>query len=393
MSNISQPAEQITIWDAVASYVRQQLLLHKGVRIPTLGYFDVVPTQMQVGTKTVTLHKPIFCLSRVLRDIHNLTDNRDDLSDNKVLEPVKYAEVAADADVSRRKVEICILGTTSLLSQCLGKGKSIALVLRDIGLLLIEDKKVEMRFYYDFLEGICGKRNLRMAALSTPWLLDTVVSPMVPVASLTRSGCVIIFPEFELQLALKSRSKQPLKVMRHALGEGMWRKEEDVPPAGQDAKAGSPGSSSAAGQPEEPRGRAWANMGTTRRVGRLPDISGARSQKTTTRSQPRSQLAGKGQAQAAKEQRRKRKRGEATSSVGSKPNGKTSASVMPEAWVPEELVCSAPAPPPTRAKAAQRQQSRPGRFWMEQRDARRGAAAEYVFTTPYAMVLTSRNPR
>ncbi|XP_027639402.2 coiled-coil domain-containing protein 81-like [Falco peregrinus] len=305
----------------------------------------MVPTRL-LGTKTVTLHKPVFCLSRVLRDIHNLMDNRDDLSDNKVLEPVKYIKVATDANVSRRKVEICILGTTSLLSQCLGKGKNVALVLRDIGLLLIEDRKVEMRFYYDFLEGIYGKRNLRMAALSAPWLLDTVVSPMVPAASLTRSGCVIIFPEFELQLALKSQSKQPLKVMRHALGEGMWKKEEDLPPAGQAAKAGPPGSSSVADRPEEPGGRAWAKMGTKHRVGQLLEIRGARSQKTTMRSQPESKLAGKGQAQAAKRQRRKRKGGETTSSIGSKSNAKTSTSVKPEVWVPEELVCSAPAPPP-----------------------------------------------
>ncbi|XP_056195385.1 coiled-coil domain-containing protein 81-like isoform X2 [Falco biarmicus] len=157
--------EQTAIWDAVASYIQQQLLLHKGVRIPTLGSFDVVPAQKQVGTEIVTIQRPVFRLSRTLRDIHNLMDNEDDLSDNKVLAPVKYAKVATDAHVSRCKVEGCILGTMSLLSHCLAKGKSIALVLRDVGVLLIEDRMVQMRFYYDFLEEISGKTNLRMAAL------------------------------------------------------------------------------------------------------------------------------------------------------------------------------------------------------------------------------------
>lgn len=88
---------------------------------------------------------------------------------------MKYAKVATDAHVSRCKVEGCILGTMSLLSHCLAKGKSIALVLRDVGVLLIEDRMVQMRFYYDFLEEVSGKTNLRMAAfivsvLDSLWL-------------------------------------------------------------------------------------------------------------------------------------------------------------------------------------------------------------------------------
>lgn len=54
--------------------------LLQGVRIPTLGSFDVVPAQKQVGTETVTIQRPVFRLSRTLRDIHNLMENEDDLS-------------------------------------------------------------------------------------------------------------------------------------------------------------------------------------------------------------------------------------------------------------------------------------------------------------------------
>ncbi|NXU30032.1 CCD81 protein, partial [Thalassarche chlororhynchos] len=96
--------------------------LLQGVRIPTLGSFDVVPTQTQVGDETVTIKRPVFRLARNLGGVHNLMDNKDNLPGNKVLEPLKYAKVAVDASVSRRKVEGCILGTTSLLSHCLGKG-------------------------------------------------------------------------------------------------------------------------------------------------------------------------------------------------------------------------------------------------------------------------------
>ncbi|NXX57601.1 CCD81 protein, partial [Scopus umbretta] len=113
---------------------------------------------------------------------------------NKVLEPLKYAKVATDASVSRRKVEACILGVTSLLSHCLGKGENTALVLRDVGVLLIEGKRVQMQFYSDFLERITGRSLLEEAPFKVPQLLDMGLSQMVPIASLTFTGCVIVFP-------------------------------------------------------------------------------------------------------------------------------------------------------------------------------------------------------
>ena len=87
---------------------------------------------------------------------------------------MKYAKVAVDAAVSVRKVEDCIQGTTSLLSHCLGKGENVALVLRDVGVLLIEDMRVQMKFFYSFLERMSGKENLekavsKVSVLACPW--------------------------------------------------------------------------------------------------------------------------------------------------------------------------------------------------------------------------------
>ncbi|NWX22183.1 CCD81 protein, partial [Aegotheles bennettii] len=113
---------------------------------------------------------------------------------NKELEPLKYSKVATKVLVSRKKVESCIQGTTSLLCHCLQKGENVALVLKDLGVLLIEGKKVQMKFYHRFLERLSGKENLEKAFVQIPQLLDMVVSPVVPVASLTFSGRVIVFP-------------------------------------------------------------------------------------------------------------------------------------------------------------------------------------------------------
>ncbi|NWS50884.1 CCD81 protein, partial [Probosciger aterrimus] len=106
--------------------------LLQGVRIPTLGSFDVVSTRIQIGNRPVTLRRPAFRVAWSLGSAHNLMDNGD-LPGDKELEPLHYSKVATAARVSRRKARCCILGTTSLLSRCLGKGWNVALILRDVG--------------------------------------------------------------------------------------------------------------------------------------------------------------------------------------------------------------------------------------------------------------------
>ncbi|XP_041256952.1 coiled-coil domain-containing protein 81 [Onychostruthus taczanowskii] len=202
--------ERKAVWDAVASNIQQQLLLHKGIRIPTLGSFDVVHTETLVGNKTVILQRPVFHLARNLGGVQNL-ENKDDLAGGKQLEPLKYAKVATQASVSRKKVECCILGTMSLLHHCLEKGMSVAFVLRDVGVLLIEGSMVLMRFYLDFLEKVTGERIQDRATLKALQQLDIVVSRVVPVASLSFSGHVIIFPKkLPVISGAAARRKQPV---------------------------------------------------------------------------------------------------------------------------------------------------------------------------------------
>ncbi|NXM27604.1 CCD81 protein, partial [Oxyruncus cristatus] len=113
---------------------------------------------------------------------------------DKQLEPLKYAEVAVQASVSRRKAESCILGTTSLLYHCLAKGESVAFILSDVGVLLIEGRKAHMRFYPDFLEKMTGKKIQDRATFKVLQQLDLVVSREVPVASLAFTSRVVVFP-------------------------------------------------------------------------------------------------------------------------------------------------------------------------------------------------------
>lgn len=50
------------------------------------------------------------------------------------------------------------------------KGVSVAFVLRDVGVLLIEGSTVQMRFYLDFLEKVTGERIQDRATLKVSFL-------------------------------------------------------------------------------------------------------------------------------------------------------------------------------------------------------------------------------
>ncbi|KAM6369981.1 uncharacterized protein J5M81_013732 [Pluvialis apricaria] len=138
----------------------------------------------------------------------------------------------------------------SLLSHCLRKGENIALILKEVGVLLIEGTKVRMKFYHDFLARLSGKENLEKVVFKVPHLLDVIVSPVVPVASLSFSGRVIIFPEFVMECVPKPPPRALLKTSRQVPGEDNQMRKESSPPLQQDGKGkAAPGSSPWDGQP------------------------------------------------------------------------------------------------------------------------------------------------
>ncbi|POI28639.1 hypothetical protein CIB84_007613 [Bambusicola thoracicus] len=219
--------ERVAVWDAVAIYVQQQLLLRKGVRIPSLGSFDVVCKWFKAKGETVIVQWPEFRLARNLVEKHNLVYDKEYLPGYKEVEPLKCAEVAAAASVSWQTGEACIYGTTSLISHCLMKGENIAFVLKDIGVLLIDGTRVQMKYYRDFLKRICGEEDLKRALSKVTWLKDMVVSRAAVLASLTFSGRVIVFPKFQQEIVPKPPPRKPREASKSPCH--LWTRARKLP--------------------------------------------------------------------------------------------------------------------------------------------------------------------
>ncbi|XP_027556918.1 uncharacterized protein LOC113976176 [Neopelma chrysocephalum] len=298
-------------------------LLLQGIRVPTLGSFDVVHTEIPVGDRTVTLQRPVFYLARNLGGVSNLMDNNVDLTGDKPLEPLKHAEVAAEASVSRRKAESCILGTTSLLYHCLAKGVSAAFVLRDVGVLLIEGRRAHMRFYPDFLEKMIGKKIQDRATLKVLQQLDLVVSREVPVASLAFSSRVLVFPEFE-PAGLPLSLLRDLRTWRHGPGGDRGRQTETLPPVGRGTEGRFPGLAVPAGSTTKADKQPWhegeMEMKDSSGVRKLPEIPGAAAagKKQSGTDQAKGKPAPKGQGS-------KQSHGEATTTQRGRAGGEGEA--------------------------------------------------------------------
>lgn len=88
---------------------------------------------------------------------------------HKQAEPLKYARIASDISVPRKRVQACIEETVHLFCRCLESGKNVAFVLKHIGMLVIQGSNVKMRFYRDLLQRLNGTAQLVAASLRVPF--------------------------------------------------------------------------------------------------------------------------------------------------------------------------------------------------------------------------------
>ncbi|PKU38476.1 hypothetical protein llap_11209 [Limosa lapponica baueri] len=133
--------------------------------------------------------------------------------------------IASDNAASESTVQLCIQRTTRLFHACLENRKNVALVWRDVDMLIIQRKDIKMTFYIDFLKRLNGTEKMLQAVLEMPQMRDLVVSCQDTAASQTSSGRVIILPGCKLETVPNMPSgKAGLTGHVKAPPEQRWRK-------------------------------------------------------------------------------------------------------------------------------------------------------------------------
>ncbi|KAM6032577.1 uncharacterized protein LJ206_002286 [Theristicus caerulescens] len=197
-------SEFAKIWASASWYLSQQLALHQAVRIPGLGTFAVVRERVASQEQDlVVVERPVFHLAKAIAQDHDLRYGYVDIPGHQHFEQLPYARIASDNAVSEGTVQLCMERTMYLFRACLENRKNVAVVWRDVGMLIIQGRDVKMSFYTDFLKRLNGTDKALQAVLEMPEMRDSVISRHDTAAAQTSSGCVIVLPGYKLETVPK----------------------------------------------------------------------------------------------------------------------------------------------------------------------------------------------
>ncbi|KAM5245952.1 coiled-coil domain-containing protein 81 [Ctenodactylus gundi] len=187
--------EVSAIWGNVSEFVERQLTQHKGVQIPGLGTFTFTRQQLEMGNKVILMQRPVFIMAEKLLQIHGLNQNKVYSPGDIPVVPLNFIMVSLESPFNRDTVEGCVKETLLFLSRSISTRKNVEFTFKGVGVLVIKDSKVKMRFYKDFLSAVDGSGALMKALANRPGTVDSVLSTRE--ALMRRPGSTLVFPRIE----------------------------------------------------------------------------------------------------------------------------------------------------------------------------------------------------
>uniref|UniRef100_A0A8C8ZA52 Coiled-coil domain containing 81 n=1 Tax=Prolemur simus TaxID=1328070 RepID=A0A8C8ZA52_PROSS len=218
MPSLSQ-GEVATIWENVSEFVERQLTLHKGVHIPGFGTFTFTRQKIDVGNKFILIQRPVFIMTEKLVQIHGLKQNKVYTPGDIPVVPLNFVMISLESPFNRDVVEGCVKETLLFLSRSISTKQNVEFMFKGIGVLMIKDGKVKMRFYKDFLCAMDGSGALAKALANRPGTVDSVLS--CGEASGKRPRSVLAFPRIELK---ETENKPPMETIVEEDGKNRPRK-------------------------------------------------------------------------------------------------------------------------------------------------------------------------
>nr|XP_017533723.2 coiled-coil domain-containing protein 81 isoform X2 [Manis javanica] len=195
--------EVSAIWGNVSEFVERQLSLHKGVQIPGLGTFTFMRQKLEVGNnKFILTQRPMFVMVEKLVQLHGLRQSKVYTPGDIPIVSLNFVMISLEGPFNRDTVEGCVKETLLFLSRSISIKKNVEFTFKGIGVLIIRDGKVKMRFYKDFLCSMDGSGALAKALANRPGTVDSVLSSTETLGR--RPNSVLAFPSLSSPGCLKS---------------------------------------------------------------------------------------------------------------------------------------------------------------------------------------------
>ncbi|KAM9659368.1 coiled-coil domain-containing protein 81 isoform 1-T1 [Trichechus inunguis] len=208
------------IWGNVAEFVERQLTLHKGVQIPGLGIFTFTRQKLEVGNnKFILIQRPVFIVAEKLVQLHGLKQNKVHTPGDIPIIPLNFVMISLEGPFNRDIVEGCVKETLLFLSRSISTKQNVEFTFKGIGVLVIRNSKVKMKFYKDFLCAMDGKGTLVKALTNRPGTVDSVLSSRDDLGK--RPCSVLAFPRIDLK---ETENKTSIQTIVEGNGENRERK-------------------------------------------------------------------------------------------------------------------------------------------------------------------------
>nr|XP_013799578.1 PREDICTED: coiled-coil domain-containing protein 81 [Apteryx mantelli mantelli] len=197
-----QQEDIVSIWNGVAEYIQRHLLLNRGVKINGLGTFFVVRQYLPTrNNDLLPVQRPVFNLSTTVAVVHQIKYTNRCIPGDVMILPVYHHKMHLEPFFRKRTVERCMEETLICLSRFLEYACDVDFVFRDIGVLVIRENRVRMRFYKEFLETLDQTGTLAEALLRDPVTKDSVITDreaIVPQSDDSDAG-IFMFPRLEIK--------------------------------------------------------------------------------------------------------------------------------------------------------------------------------------------------
>ncbi|KAM8805029.1 coiled-coil domain-containing protein 81 [Eudromia elegans] len=199
--DVGSQGDIVSIWNGVSEYIHRHLLLNKGVKINGLGTFFVVRQYLPKRNGDLPVQRPVFNLSATVAVVHQIKYTNRDIPGDVMILPVYHHKMRLEPFFRKRTVEQCMGETMICFSHLLECEYDVDFVFRDIGVLVIREKRVRMRFYKEFLDTLDQTGTLAEALLHDPVTKDLVITDrkaIVPQSDDSDPG-IFMFPRLEIK--------------------------------------------------------------------------------------------------------------------------------------------------------------------------------------------------
>ncbi|XP_064530582.1 uncharacterized protein LOC135423875 isoform X3 [Pseudopipra pipra] len=193
--------EVVAIWDVVSVYILGQMKQDKGVLVPGLGTFAVVPEQVDGAEEVCVVRRPVFQLDMDVSCLQELMFPTVMIPGDIEIAPLDYWWLSQTTSLPPDVLRDCVEETVLLYSFQLRDRQRLAFAFGDIGVLSCQDNVLCMQFHRSCVKKLENWDTWVALLLTRLCVPDAGLSDGATAAGGMQAAWAHSFPRFQLAVS------------------------------------------------------------------------------------------------------------------------------------------------------------------------------------------------